>query len=61
MVVNATGLGKDSPGSPISGAAIFPDGGIAWDNYRGDLLFLEQASSQKKNRSLTLLMDGIIL
>ena len=58
MVVNATGLGKDSPGSPISDAAIFPDGGIAWDfNYRGDLLFLEQASSQKKNRSLTL-VDG---
>ena len=36
----------------------FPDGGIAWDfNYRGDLLFLEQASSQKKNRLLTL-VDG---
>ena len=58
MVVNATGLGKDSPGSPISDAAIFPDGGIAWDfNYRGELLFLEQALSQKKNRSLTL-VDG---
>ena len=49
MVVNATGLGKDSPGSPISDAATFPNGGIAWDfNYRGELLFLEQALSQKK-------------
>ena len=58
MVVNATGLGKDSPGSPISDAATFPNGGIAWDfNYRGELLFLEQALSQKKNRSLTL-VDG---
>jgi shikimate 5-dehydrogenase len=44
LVVNATGLGKDRPGSPLSGAADFPDRGIAWDlNYRGDLVFLDQA------------------
>ena len=44
MVVNATGLGKDAPGSPITDAAVFPEGGIAWDfNYRGGLVFLEQA------------------
>lgn len=44
LVVNATGLGKDAPGSPLTGAARFPDGAVAWDlNYRGDLVFLDQA------------------
>ncbi len=43
LVVNATGLGKDAPGSPLTGAA-FPPRAIAWDlNYRGDLVFLDQA------------------
>ena len=46
MVVNATGLGKDRPGSPITDAAIFPRNGVAWEfNYRGDLVFLEQAKA----------------
>jgi shikimate 5-dehydrogenase len=53
MVVNATGLGKDAPGSPISDAAEFPQGGIAWDfNYRGELVFLDQANAQKQTKSL---------
>ena len=57
-MVNATGLGKDAPGSPITDGAQFPDGGFVWDfNYRGDLLFLDQASLQKQKRSLTL-VDG---
>ncbi|MEU6035052.1 hypothetical protein ABZ801_06560 [Actinomadura sp. NPDC047616] len=44
VVVNATGLGKDRPGSPLTDAAPFPSDGIAWDfNYRGDLRFLRQA------------------
>jgi shikimate 5-dehydrogenase len=44
MVVNATGLGKDAPGSPLTDAVRFPDDGIAWEfNYRGDLVFLDQA------------------
>ncbi|MGA2976051.1 MAG: shikimate dehydrogenase [Spirochaetia bacterium] len=47
LVVNATGLGKDAIGSPVSEAAAFPERGFAWDfNYRGDLLFLEQARRQ---------------
>lgn len=47
LVVNATGLGKDAPGSPITDAAVFPEGGLAWElNYRGDLVFLEQARAQ---------------
>lgn len=48
LVINATGLGKDAPGSPLTGAAAWPDGAIAWDlNYRGDLVFLEQARSRQ--------------
>jgi shikimate 5-dehydrogenase len=47
VVINATGAGKDRPGSPLSDAAVFPPGGIAWDfNYRGDLGFLVQARRQ---------------
>lgn len=43
LVVNATGLGKDAPGSPLR-APIFPAAAIAWDlNDRGDLLLLDQA------------------
>lgn len=47
LVVNATGLGKDGPGSPVTDAARFPQGGFAWDlNYRGELKFLAQARAQ---------------
>jgi len=53
LVVNATGLGKDAPGSPITDAAPFPERGFAWDfNYRGDLVFLEQARRQAALRTL---------
>jgi shikimate 5-dehydrogenase len=48
LVVNATGLGKDAPGSPLTDAARFPQNSLVWEfNYRGDLLFLEQAKAQK--------------
>ena len=44
LVVNATGLGKDAPGSPLTDAARWPAEAIGWDlNYRGDLVFLDQA------------------
>jgi shikimate 5-dehydrogenase len=53
LVVNATGLGKDAPGSPITDAARFPDRGYAWEfNYRGDLVFLDQARRQQAARGL---------
>lgn len=53
LVVNATGLGKDAPGSPITDAAVFPINGYAWDfNYRGDLVFLDQARAQKTQQQL---------
>ena len=58
VVINATGLGKDRSGSPLTDEARFPRGGVAWDfNYRGDLLFLEQAERQREARSLRL-VDG---
>jgi shikimate 5-dehydrogenase len=53
LVINATGLGKDAPGSPLTDKAVFPENGIAWDfNYRGDLLFLDQARAQQHERDL---------
>jgi shikimate 5-dehydrogenase len=58
LVVNATGLGKDAPGSPITDDAVFPDDGFAWDfNYRGNLVFLDQAQAQAERRRLTV-VDG---
>ncbi len=53
LVVNATGLGKDAPGSPLTNAAVFPERGIAWEfNYRGQLEFLGQARAQQLSRGL---------
>ena len=53
LVINATGLGKDAPGSPLTDAAVFPEGALVWDlNYRGELLFLDQARAQETARSL---------
>ncbi|HVT68906.1 MAG TPA: hypothetical protein VHF26_14235 [Trebonia sp.] len=53
LVVNATGLGKDVPGSPLAGGARFPRRAVAWDlNYRGDLVFLDQARAQQRELEL---------
>jgi shikimate 5-dehydrogenase len=53
LVVNATGLGKDAPGSPLSDSAVFPANGVVWElNYRGDLIFLEQSKAQRESRNL---------
>jgi shikimate 5-dehydrogenase len=58
MVVNATGLGKDRPGSPLTDAVVFPENGIVWEfNYRGDLLFWDQANAQKSAKNL-MIEDG---
>jgi shikimate 5-dehydrogenase len=44
LIVNATGMGKDRPGSPISDKTRFPPESVVWElNYRGDLPFLEHA------------------
>jgi shikimate 5-dehydrogenase len=53
LVVNATGMGKDTPGSPLSDGAVFPQEGVVWEfNYRGNLVFLDQARAQQKSRVL---------
>ena len=53
FVINATGLGKDAPGSPLTDAAIFPERAVVWDlNYRGDLVFIDQARRQEKEKAL---------
>lgn len=53
LVVNATGAGKDIPGSPVTDAVRFPERGRVWEfNYRGDLVFLRQARGQQAARSL---------
>ena len=58
IIANATGLGKDRPGSPLTDSAKFPANAIAWDfNYRGDLKFLTQARSQAHSQNL-LIEDG---
>jgi len=54
VVINATGMGKDTPGSPITGAGLFPMDGVAWElNYRGALDFMHQALAQQASRRLT--------
>jgi shikimate dehydrogenase len=58
VVVNATGMGKDTPGSPVTDTGLFPRNGIAWEiNYRGELDFWRQAMAQKDSRNV-LVEDG---
>jgi shikimate dehydrogenase len=53
IVINATGMGKDSPGSPITWDGLFPKHGIAWEfNYRGELDFMHQALAQQDSRNV---------
>jgi shikimate 5-dehydrogenase len=53
LVVNGTGMGKDTPGSPITDRGVFPEGALVWElNYRGDLDFLHQAQRQAEGRRL---------
>ncbi|SDX54707.1 shikimate dehydrogenase family protein [Litoreibacter albidus] len=53
LIINATGLGKDAPGSPLSFKGPFPQNGIVWElNYRGELIFLDQAKAQEAAKTL---------
>ena len=55
IVINATGMGKDRPGSPLTDACRFPEHGIVWEfNYRGTLEFMHQAEAQKEERHLVI-------
>ena len=53
LVVNATGLGKDAPGSPTTDAVQYPQNTLVWEiNYRGELIFMDQANAQKQAKNL---------
>lgn len=54
-VINATGMGKDLPGSPITDSALFPQNALVWElNYRGSLEFWHQAQAQAQTQNLIL-------
>ena len=60
LIVNATGLGKDAPGSPLTNAVVFPARALVWEfNYRGELIFLDQSRAQEKSLKLQI-EDGWI-
>jgi shikimate 5-dehydrogenase len=53
LIVNATGLGKDRPGSPLTDCCDFPRDSLVWElNYRGELDFMHQALKQKDEKNL---------
>jgi len=53
LIVNATGLGKDAPGSPTTDSVEYPRGSLVWEiNYRGDLLFKRQAEAGQAEKNL---------
>ena len=53
LIINATGLGKDAPGSPTTDAVQYPEDCLVWEiNYRGNLLFKEQAEKQAAEKRL---------
>jgi len=53
LIVNATGLGKDIPGSPLTDACSFPEDSLVWEiNYRGNLIFKQQAEAQAAAKHL---------
>ena len=55
MVINATGMGKDRPGSPVTDTGTWPQNGLVWElNYRGELDFLQQARRCAGERNLTI-------
>ena len=53
IIINATGMGKDTPGSPITWDGKFPMNAISWEfNYRGELDFLHQSLAQVDSRNV---------
>lgn len=53
IIINATGMGKDTPGSPITWDGQFPLNSISWEfNYRGELDFLHQSLAQVDSRKV---------
>ncbi|KKZ14275.1 MAG: hypothetical protein TQ37_01535 [Candidatus Synechococcus spongiarum 15L] len=58
LVINATGMGKDIPGSPVTDNVYFPDHTVVWDlNYRGPREFLVRGELQRATRPIKV-FDG---
>jgi len=62
LIANATGLGKDRPGNPITPTCVFPADAIVWEfNYRflpqNEPTFWQTAQRQAASRNL-ILEDG---
>ncbi len=58
VVINATGMGKDTPGSPTHRPGHLSERGIIWElNYRGPRDFLRQARAGAAARNLRV-VDG---
>jgi shikimate 5-dehydrogenase len=46
-------ISQDTPGSPLPDDVTFPRRALVWDfNYRGDLVFLQQARGQQRTCEL---------
>jgi len=53
LIINATGMGKDTPGSPVTWQGKFPLHSVSWEfNYRGELDFLHQSLAQVESRNV---------
>lgn len=53
VIINATGMGKDTPGSPITWEGKFPMNSLSWEfNYRGELDYLHQSLAQVESRNV---------
>lgn len=53
FIINATGMGKDLPGSPVPAGVGFSQAAVVWElNYRGSLEFLHQAKDQIVEKNL---------
>ena len=53
LIINATGLGKDRPGSPLTDNCVYPNNCLVWElNYRGELTFIKQAHTQEEEKNL---------
>lgn len=58
LVANSTGMGKDTPGSPLTDDVRFPTDAVIWDfNYRGTLEFLHQGRLRQASDELRI-VDG---
>ncbi|MGF3056222.1 shikimate dehydrogenase family protein [Microbacterium sp. YY-01] len=58
LIVNATGLGKDAPGSPLRDDVVFARDTIVWEfNYRGSLEMYHRALAQRQEQNLVV-VDG---